>query len=130
MHNEKPSTGSSADIPVDAPDVGDDNAHYRLILNRLNALDDRVKHVSSPPAFRLADALNLIGVLIAVAVFIFSAFSLADRISKTDDRITHVEDKLGVKIDAVSDKLTTMDERMSRMEGGQDPNRTAPRHRP
>jgi hypothetical protein len=129
MPNEKPSTGSSGDIPTDAPEVGDEAAHYRLILNRLNALDERVKHVSSP-AFRFADALNLVGVLIALAVFIFSAFSLADRISRTDDRITHVEDKLGTKLDNVSDKITTIDERMSRIEGGQDSKQVLSPHRP
>ena len=121
MANEHPSTDSSDNIPTDPPlEIGDNAAHYRLILKRLNDLDDRVRHVSKPPSFRLADALNLVGVLIAVAVFIFSAFSLADRISRTDDRIGHVEDKIGMKLDSISDKMTNIDERMSRFEGSQE----------
>jgi len=110
---------------------------FRLINQRLESLTDELSRVAKPPQFRLADVMQLIAIVVGVLIALIGAFSLSERISdvradeaaterRLTDAISAAELRLGSKLEKLNEQFTSMDERISRMEG----QKTAPSVQP
>jgi hypothetical protein len=101
---------------------------FRLINQRLDRLAGEVERVSKPPHFRIADVIELVAIVVGLAFTGIAAFQLGDRISelsrhqdqaeqRLDQGMIAMEQRLGSKLDRLSDQFTSMDERTARLEG-------------
>jgi hypothetical protein len=114
---------------------------FRMINQRLETLADQLSRVAKPAQFRLADALNLLAIMIGLVVAGIAAFGLSERISdgRTDqaaselrikDSVGALEVRLGTKLDKLSDQFSAMSDRTSRLEGAASTNTTPPPKKP
>lgn len=101
---------------------------FRLINQRLDKVANEIEHAAKPPQFRLADVINLVAIIIGLGLAGLAAFGLNERmseVSKHQDATEHrldgtmnaMEQRLGGRLDKLSDQFTAMDERTSRIEG-------------
>jgi hypothetical protein len=83
---------------------------------------------TNSPTFRLADIIKLVVVVIGLAIALISAFGLNERIndlsagqaaaeSRVSANISATENRLGSRLDKLSDQFTRVDERTSTLEG-------------
>jgi hypothetical protein len=115
-----------ANAPASLPLKTEDQ--FRLINQRLDILSATITGMAKPPQFRLADALQLGVIVVGLIVAGFTALGVNDRVSdiKADlagselrikDNATGLENRLGIKLDKLSDQFSAMDERTSHLEG-------------
>lgn len=123
--------------PPNLPLKPDDQ--FRLINQRLDQLNDEIGKVSAPPAFRTADVVNFIAIVIGVFIAIIGAFNLSERISdvridqgtmeqrirsdqsaaeqRIGDNIKATEGRIAPRLDKLNDQFNALDERISKIEG-------------
>jgi hypothetical protein len=103
-------------------------AQFRNVNARLEELAKEIGRVSKPPTFRLADMVQLGVIVLGLAVAMITAFGLNERINdlsagqtaaemrlRTD--ISATENRLGSRLEKLSDQFTKIDERTSTIEG-------------
>lgn len=101
---------------------------FRLLNQRLDKLAGEIEKISKPPHFRVADVVELVAIIVAIAVASFTALGLSERISEVskhqseveqrlDQAINNSEQRVGQRLDKLSDQFTALDERTSRIEG-------------
>ena len=107
-------------------------AQFRNVNQRLNALTEQVGRIASPPAFRVADVVNLLVIAVGVIVAAFTAFGLSERITEIHTSLAEAERRvtaamsgmdlrLQSKLDKLGDQFMSVDERTSRLEGARSP---------
>jgi len=115
-----------SDGPVDAgeqvgaPPTGlgvSPEAQYRMLAARLEELGAEVSKLAKPPTFRVADMLEIAGIVIGVGVALFAAFGLNERIGDLGRDQAAAELRITSRLDRLSDQVTQLDERTSRLEG-------------
>ena len=103
-------------------------AQFRNVNSRLDELAKEIGRVSKPPTFRLADMIQLGVIVVGLAIALITAFGLNERIndlstqqaaaeSRLSANISATENRLGSKLDKLSDQFTKVDERTSTLEG-------------
>ena len=113
---------SPSSLPLKAED------QFRMINQRLDILAGELGRVGKPATFSIADILQIAIVLLTLGGAVLGLFNLSDRISdlktdllaaerRTTDNMAAAEVRLSSKIDKLSDQLTKVDERASRLEG-------------
>jgi hypothetical protein len=115
-------TNAPSSLPLKSDD------QFRLINQRLDILSNELSRVARPPQFRLADAIQLAVIFSGILVAILGAFNLSERISdvrvdqaamerRIIENMAAAETRIGSKLDKLSDQFTSMNERLSRLEG-------------
>lgn len=103
-------------------------AQFRTLSQRIDTLTAEIAKAHKPPTFRLADSIEIIGIIIGLIVGGLTAFGLSERINdvnahqadaerRLESRMDGIENRIGNKIDKLSDQFTKMDERTSTLEG-------------
>lgn len=118
--------GERADGPVNAgeqvggPPTGlavSADAQYRMLAARLEEVASEVGKLAKPPAFRIADMLEIAGIVIGVGVALIAAFGLNERIGDLSRDQAAAELRVTSRLDRLSDQVIQLDERTSRLEG-------------
>jgi hypothetical protein len=115
-------TNAPSSLPLKSDD------QFRLLNQRLDNLRDELSRVAKPPQFRLADVMQLIAIVVGVLIALVGAFSLSERISdvradqsaaerRLTDNVNAAELRLSSKLEKLSEQFSSMDERISRLEG-------------
>jgi hypothetical protein len=103
-------------------------AQFRNVNKRIEELSAKIDGLAKPPAFRAADIISLLAIVIGFSAAAFTGLGLAQRISdlntnqgQAEQRISSginaTELRLQAKIDKLNDQFLSINERLSRMEG-------------
>ena len=91
-------------VPTDIGAGGE----YRLIVRQIQDLNTKFDNLAKPPGFRVADVVTLAGSIIALAVFIVTAFALSDRINQAELRVTKTQERIADDLSAVRDDMSDL----------------------
>jgi hypothetical protein len=131
------SMADESDLPVNSGEQTTDTtpnlrlsqeAQFRVINQRLDALTTQMSQIANPPQFRLADVVGLSVIVIGLVVAGFTAFGLNEQIADIGRNLAEAERRfttsmsamelrLQAKLDKLSDQFMLMNERTSRLEG-------------
>jgi uncharacterized coiled-coil protein SlyX len=122
VNSGEQSTSTSSNLPISQ------EAQFRVINQRLDTLTTQLGQVAKPPHFRLAEVIELSVIVIGLVVAGFTALGLNERITDVSNNLAAAEQRLTAsmnamelrlqnKLDKLSEQFTTMDERISRIEG-------------
>jgi hypothetical protein len=126
-NNAPVNTGEQViDTPANLP--VSQEAQFRLVNQRLDDLSKDFEKLAKPPTFRIADVVSLLVIVLGLAAAGFTALGLSDRISDLNANIAHAELRLNssisatelrlqAQLDKLGAQLTSIDERLSRIEG-------------
>jgi uncharacterized coiled-coil protein SlyX len=103
-------------------------AQFRNVNKRLEELAKAMASVEKPPVFRIADIISLLVIVSGLAAAVFTALGLSQRISDLNINQGQAEQRISAgisatelrvqsKIDKLSDQFTSMNERLSHIEG-------------
>jgi len=101
-------------------------AQYRMLAARLEEVAREVKGLAKPATFRIADMLEIAGIVIGVGVALFAAFGLNERIGDLSKGQAAAELRITTRLDRLSDQVIQLDERTSRLEGQKTAQATKP----
>ncbi len=95
-----------------------------MLAARLEDVAREVKVLAKPATFRIADMLEIAGIVIGVGVAMIAAFGINERISDLSKDQAAAELRITSRLDRLSDQMIQLDERASRLEG----QKAAPSH--
>jgi hypothetical protein len=113
MANQRQTSGSGDDVPTNAP-VEHPGANPRQIIKQLTELNQKLDHLAKPPAFRVADGVQLLAILIGLAAALFTASGISARLDDLRARQSDAERRLDTRMGDVERRL---DGRLDRIEG-------------
>lgn len=114
--NEPVNAGEQVGAPPTGLGVSSE-AQYRMLAARLEEMAGEVSKLASPPTFRVADMLEIAGIVIGVGVTLIAAFGLNERISDLSREQAAAELRITSRLDHLSEQVIQLDERASRLEG-------------
>lgn len=106
------------------------DAQFRTLSARIDALTDELSKQAKPTAFRLADYIQLAVIVVGFVVALFTAFGLSSRLddlrgtqtateSRVSAQITAAEVRITTRLDKLNDQFIRINERTSTIEGQQ-----------
>jgi hypothetical protein len=88
----------------------------RLIVKEMADLNARFDALAKPPVFRVADVVSLAGALIALALFMMSAFALSERIQQAEQRLAHAQERVADDVRATREDVADLKARAAVLE--------------
>jgi hypothetical protein len=106
-------------------------AQFRIVNQRLDTLSKDFEKLAKPPTFRIADVVSLLVIVLGLAATGFTALGLSERIrdlnvnigqaeQRLNSNMSAIELRLQAQLDKLGTQFTSMNERLSRIEGAND----------